>query len=73
MNIKEISKNIKNDSYVNYLIKDKDIIRTQCSSVINFKDAMSIDDIAKLDCSSTGILEDIKLTIEKLDTVRVVL
>lgn len=67
MNIKEISKNIKNDSYVNYLIKDKDIIRTQCSSVINFKDAMSIDDIAKLDCSSTGILEDIKLTIEKLD------
>lgn len=69
MNIKEISKNIKNDSYVNYLVKDKDIIRTQCSSVINFKDAMSIDDMAKLDCSSTGILEDIKLTIEKLDTV----
>ncbi len=67
MNIKEISKNIKNDSYVNYLIKDKDIIRTQCSSAINFKDAMPIDDIAKLDCSSTGILEDIKLTIEKLD------
>ena len=64
---KEISKNIKNDSYVNYLIKDKDIIRTQCSSAINFKDAMPIDDIAKLDCSSTGILEDIKLTIEKLD------
>ena len=42
MNIEEINKCINSNPYVNYLIRDKNMIRTQYTSEINFKDARVI-------------------------------
>ena len=36
MNIKEINKSINNNPYVTYLIRDKNMIRTQYTNEINF-------------------------------------
>ena len=66
MNIEEINKSINNNPYVNYLIRDKNMIRTQYTSEINFKDASVICNLEEIDCSATGVLEDIETTMDKL-------
>lgn len=66
MNIEEINKSINNNPYVNYLIRDKNMVRTQYTSEINFKDASVICNLEEIDCSATGVLEDIETTMDKL-------
>ena len=56
MNIEEINKCINSNPYVNYLIRDKNMIRTQYTNEINFKDASVICNLEEIDCSATGVL-----------------
>ena len=56
MNIEEINKCINSYPYVNYLIRDKNMIRTQYTSEINFKDASIICNLEEIDCRGTGVL-----------------
>ena len=66
MNIEEMNKSINNNPYVNYLIRDKNMVRTQYINEINFKDASIICNLEEIDCSASGVLEDIENTIAKL-------
>lgn len=66
MNIEEINKNINNNPYVNYLIRDKNMIRTQYINEIDFKDASVICNLEEIDCSASGVREDIEITMNKL-------
>lgn len=67
MNIEEINKHINNNPYVNYLIRDRDIIRTPYTNEISFKNASPICNLEEVDCSINGVLEDIEDTINKLN------
>ena len=59
MNIEEINKSLNNNPYVNYLIRDKNMVRTQYTNEINFKDVSIICNLEEIDCSASGVLEDI--------------
>ncbi len=69
MNIEEMNKHLNNNPYTNYLVRDKDIIRTPYTSEINFKNTSPMCNLEEIDCSTSGVLEDIEDTIFKLNDI----
>ena len=69
MNIEEMNKHLNSNPYTNYLVRDKDIIRTPYTSEINFKNTSPICNLEEIDCSTSGVLEDIEDTIFKLNDI----
>lgn len=69
MNVEEMNKHFNNNPYTNYLVRDKDIIRTPYTSEINFKNTSPICNLEEIDCSTSGVLEDIEDTIFKLNDI----
>ena len=51
------------------MVRDKDIIRTPYTSEINFKNTSPICNLEEIDCSTSGVLEDIEDTIFKLNDI----
>ena len=69
MNIEEMNKHLNSNPYTNYLVRDKDIIRTPYTSEINFKNTSPICNLEEIDCSTSGVLEDIEDAIFKLNDI----